>query len=154
VVGVKPVPDLDIHKYGIIASAGERDGIHKVTSLVEKPSFCDAPSNLAIMGRYILEPSIFPVLETIRKGAGGEYQLTDAMHAMCGREGMMALELRGKRYDIGDKIGYMKAIIEIGLQREELYPVLMPYLNDLVCRAGENVNMDWQDEPEAHATLQ
>jgi UTP--glucose-1-phosphate uridylyltransferase len=135
VVGVKPVPESEIHKYGIIATGGNRDGVHRVTGLVEKPSPHSAPSNMAVMGRYILDPSIFPALETIERGAGGEYQLTDALHKVSGTDGLIALELDGQRYDIGDKIGYMKAIIEIGLRREELYPVLMPYLRELVGQA-------------------
>ncbi|MBO7747623.1 UTP--glucose-1-phosphate uridylyltransferase GalU [Paenibacillus sp. MWE-103] len=135
VVGVREVPDEEVGKYGIVEPAAARTfGAHAVEGLVEKPAFREAPSNLAVMGRYVLKPDIFPVLETLERGAGGEYQLTDALHAMCADEELLALPLAGKRYDIGDKIGYMKAIIEVGLQREELRDALLPYLREL---AGE-----------------
>ncbi|MBV6714113.1 UTP--glucose-1-phosphate uridylyltransferase GalU [Paenibacillus chitinolyticus] len=132
VIGVKPVPDSEVDKYGIIDSAGGRNRIHRVAGLVEKPSLGSAPSNVAVMGRYILEPTIFPILENIEKGAGGEYQLTDALHEIAKREELLALELAGNRYDIGDKLGYLKAVLEIGLNREELAAQLLPYLKNLV----------------------
>ncbi|REE57425.1 UTP--glucose-1-phosphate uridylyltransferase [Paenibacillus taihuensis] len=133
VIGVKPVPESDVSKYGIIATSGEPlGGLHQVNGLVEKPAVADAPSNIAIMGRYVLKPEIFDVLENIDRGANGEYQLTDALHAMCLKEGLAALELPGLRYDIGDKVGYMKAIIEMGLSREDLRPMLLPYLQELM----------------------
>ncbi|MFC9775370.1 UTP--glucose-1-phosphate uridylyltransferase GalU [Paenibacillus chitinolyticus] len=132
VIGVKPVPDSEVDKYGIVDSAGERNRIHRVAGLVEKPSLGSAPSNVAVMGRYILEPTIFPILENIEKGAGGEYQLTDALHEIAKREELLALELAGNRYDIGDKLGYLKAVLEIGLKREELAAQLLPYLKNLV----------------------
>ncbi|MFF2158154.1 UTP--glucose-1-phosphate uridylyltransferase GalU [Paenibacillus chitinolyticus] len=132
VIGVKPVPDSEVDKYGIIDSAGGRNRIHRVAGLVEKPSLGSAPSNVAVMGRYILEPTIFPILENIEKGAGGEYQLTDALHEIAKREELLALELDGNRYDIGDKLGYLKAVLEIGLKREELASHLLPYLKNLV----------------------
>ncbi|MFB7817515.1 UTP--glucose-1-phosphate uridylyltransferase GalU [Paenibacillus chitinolyticus] len=132
VIGVKPVPDSEVDKYGIVDSAGGRNRIHRVAGLVEKPSLGSAPSNVAVMGRYILEPTIFPILENIEKGAGGEYQLTDALHEIAKREELLALELAGNRYDIGDKLGYLKAVLEIGLKREELASQLLPYLKNLV----------------------
>ncbi|MGX4584155.1 UTP--glucose-1-phosphate uridylyltransferase GalU [Paenibacillus chitinolyticus] len=132
VIGVKPVPDSEVDKYGIVDSAGGRNRIHRVAGLVEKPSLGSAPSNVAVMGRYILEPTIFPILENIEKGAGGEYQLTDALHEIAKREDLLALELAGNRYDIGDKLGYLKAVLEIGLKREELAAQLLPYLKNLV----------------------
>ncbi|MCJ8014726.1 UTP--glucose-1-phosphate uridylyltransferase GalU [Paenibacillus sp. KQZ6P-2] len=135
VVGVKPVPLPEVSEYGIIASTNLKAGLYDVAGLVEKTVQKDAPSNLAIMGRYILQPSIFPVLEKLEKGAGGELQLTDALHLICAKEGLLALELAGKRYDIGDKLGYMKAILEIGLGREELSGVLIPYLKQLISQS-------------------
>ncbi|MFE4569856.1 UTP--glucose-1-phosphate uridylyltransferase GalU [Paenibacillus chitinolyticus] len=132
VIGVKPVPDSEVDKYGIVDSAGGRNRIHRVAGLVEKPSLGSAPSNVAVMGRYVLEPTIFPILENIEKGAGGEYQLTDALHEIAKREELLALELAGNRYDIGDKLGYLKAVLEIGLKREELAAQLLPYLKNLV----------------------
>lgn len=132
VVGVQQVPQADVSKYGIIAAGAQYNRTYHVSDLVEKPSPNKAPSNLAIMGRYILKPSIFEVLQTIERGAGNEYQLTDALRKMCLQEGLMALELKGDRYDIGDKFGYMKAIVELGLQREELRPQLLAYLDILL----------------------
>ncbi len=132
VVGVQQVPQADVSKYGIIAAGAQHNRTYQVSDLVEKPSPTKAPSNMAIMGRYILKPSIFEVLQTIERGAGNEYQLTDALRKMCLQEGLMALELKGDRYDIGDKFGYMKAIVELGLQRDELRPQLLAYLDILL----------------------
>lgn len=132
IVGVQQVPRQDVGKYGIIASGGSEDGVHVVSGLVEKPSPQAAPSDNAIMGRYILLPSIFAVLAKLERGAGGEYQLTDALDEVCRSEGLLALDLQGKRYDIGDKFGYIQATLEIGLQREELRPQLLPYLRRLL----------------------
>ncbi|MBW7453736.1 UTP--glucose-1-phosphate uridylyltransferase GalU [Paenibacillus sepulcri] len=145
VIGVKHVTDAEVNKYGIIDSVPKWGGVHEVMGLIEKPAIHQAPSNMAIMGRYILEPSIFDILEKTEKGAGGEYQLTDALNAYCSSkeiapntvsrrdsQGLIALELQGSRYDIGDKFGYIKAILEIGLQREELSQLLIPYLRGLV----------------------
>ncbi|PEJ57794.1 UTP--glucose-1-phosphate uridylyltransferase [Bacillus sp. AFS002410] len=132
VIGVKAVPTSDVNKYGIISSSKIKQNVHDVFGLVEKPNPMEAPSNMAIMGRYVLNPSIFTILRSLEKGAGGEYQLTDALHKSCGLEGLLALELSGNRYDIGDKLGYLKATMEIGLQREDLYPQLLPYLKGLI----------------------
>ncbi|MDO3409413.1 UTP--glucose-1-phosphate uridylyltransferase GalU [Saccharibacillus sp. CPCC 101409] len=134
IVGVQPVPRSEVNKYGILVP-GTADGcVHAAAGLIEKPSPEQAPSNMAVMGRYILEPSIFARLEALSPGAGGEYQLTDALHAACRTDGLLALELQGARYDIGDKFGYMKAILEIGLRRSELSPMLLDYLHELVSR--------------------
>jgi UTP--glucose-1-phosphate uridylyltransferase len=108
--------------------------VYAIEDLIEKPSRQEAPSNIAIMGRYILKPSIFQVLETIEKGAGNEYQLTDALRKVCRLEGLLALELKGDRFDIGDKFGYLKAIVELSLQREELQYNLLEYLESVVKR--------------------
>lgn len=137
IVGVQKVPRQEVNKYGIIASNGSLNGVHEVIGLVEKPTPQAAPSENAIMGRYILQPSIFSVLAKLERGAGGEYQLTDALHEVCRSEGLLALDLIGKRYDIGDKFGYIQATLEIGLQREELRPLLLPYLRKLVAELEE-----------------
>jgi UTP--glucose-1-phosphate uridylyltransferase len=136
VVGVKPVPREDVHKYGIISYTDNKGPLYRVDSLVEKPSPERAPSGMAVMGRYILKPSIFPALEKLEKGAGGEYQLTDALHALCTVEEMLALELQGRRYDIGDRIGYLKATLEIGLRREDLRVELLSYLRELTVKGA------------------
>ncbi len=132
IVGVQPVPRSEVNKYGIIASGGAVKGVHVVSGLVEKPLPQAAPSTNAIMGRYILKPSIFSVLTKLERGTGGEYQLTDALHERCRNEGLLALDLQGKRYDIGDKFGYIQATLEIGLERKELRPQLVPYLRGLL----------------------
>lgn len=131
IVGVQPVQLEEVSKYGIISQVALNNKILQVRDLIEKPTPEKAPSNIAIMGRYILKPSIFPILKTQERGAGNEYQLTDALRQVREQEGLLALELKGERYDIGDKFGYMKAILEMGLQREELYPQLMDYLQKL-----------------------
>jgi UTP--glucose-1-phosphate uridylyltransferase len=133
-VGVQQVPISEVEKYGIIASEEKCNRIYEVQDLIEKPSADQAPSNVAVMGRYILKPSIFPVLQTIGRGAGNEIQLTDALRKICKQEGLLAIELVGDRYDIGDKLGYMKASIEMGLKREELHPELLIYLKNLLKR--------------------
>lgn len=138
VVGVQPVQPEEVSKYGIISTEAQHNGIFQVKDLIEKPTPSKAPSNLAIMGRYILKPTIFPILQTQEKGAGNEYQLTDALRIACEKEGLLGLELKGERYDIGDKFGYMKAIVEMGLQREELEPQLMEYLQEVVKKQLHN----------------
>ena len=136
VVGVRQVLPDDVSKYGIIDSAGVEDRVHRITNLVEKPSMKEAPSRTAVMGRYILKPSIFPILDRIERGAGGEYQLTDALNEVSQLEELLALELEGRRYDIGNQFGYIQAILEIGLMRKELQPVLSPYLKQLATQWG------------------
>jgi UTP-glucose-1-phosphate uridylyltransferase len=132
VVGVQPVQHEEVGKYGIISPVVLHNKILQVSDLIEKPSPEKAPSNIAIMGRYILKPSIFPILKTQERGAGNEYQLTDALRQVRKQEGLLGLELKGERYDIGDKFGYMKAILEMGLQRAELHPQLIDYLQRLL----------------------
>lgn len=131
IIGVRQVDAANVSKYGIIDSNGAKDRVHRVTNLVEKPSLAEAPSRTAVMGRYILKPSIFPILDQIERGAGGEYQLTDALKEVSQVEELLALELEGRRYDIGDQFGYIQAILEIGLLRKELQPMLTPYLQKL-----------------------
>lgn len=132
VIGVQPVHPTEVSKYGIISAVAKHNKILQVRDLIEKPTPVNAPSNIAIMGRYILMPSIFSFLKTQERGAGNEYQLTDALREVCQQEGLLALALKGDRYDIGDKFGYMKAIIEMGLQREELQPQLIEYLEQVL----------------------
>lgn len=132
VIGVQTVQHSEVSKYGIISAVAQPNRILQVRDLIEKPSSEKAPSNIAIMGRYILKPSIFAALKTQERGAGNEYQLTDALRQICRQEDLFALELKGDRYDIGDKLGYMKAIMEMGLQREELHPELIDYLKKVV----------------------
>jgi len=132
VIGVQSVQPAEVSKYGIISAVAQQNKILQVRDLIEKPTPANAPSNMAIMGRYILKPSIFPFLKTQERGAGNEYQLTDALREVCQQEGLLGLELKGDRYDIGDKFGYMKAIIEMGLARDELQPQLIEYLQQVL----------------------
>lgn len=122
VVGVQEVPDNDVSKYGIINPKDQNLGnnIISVSSLVEKPSLKDAPSNYAIMGRYILTPEIFSILETLAPGAGGEIQLTDAINLLNNQQTVLAYEFEGSRYDVGDKLGFIKAQVDFALGREDL----------------------------------
>lgn len=132
VIGVQTVQREEVSKYGIISGVKLQGRILAVKDMIEKPSADQAPSNMAIMGRYILMPSIFSFLKTQERGAGNEYQLTDALREICLQDRLLAWELEGERYDIGDKFGYMKAIIEMGLQREELRPQLVEYLQQVM----------------------
>ncbi|MBH8606421.1 UTP--glucose-1-phosphate uridylyltransferase GalU [Thermoactinomyces sp. CICC 10521] len=137
VVGVQSVPSSEVHKYGIIDARKQRGSVYEVRDLVEKPSLHEAPSRMAIMGRYILKPAIFPILRTVGRGAGNEIQLTDALRVICKKKPILARELKGSRYDIGDKLGYLKAGIEIGLRRKEMREPFLSYLEDVLKREME-----------------
>ena len=135
VLGVEKVPSEDTEKYGIVEADVITDGLNRVTSIVEKPSPDKAPSNLAVVGRYILTPRIFDLLESTPRGAGGEIQLTDAIAALLQEEQVLAYEFKGERYDCGSKLGYLKATIEYALQHDELNEEFRDYLRK---RFGEN----------------
>ncbi|NRD77913.1 UTP--glucose-1-phosphate uridylyltransferase GalU [Bacillus sp. BRMEA1] len=132
IIGVKAVANEDVSKYGIIDPGNKFGRVHSVKDLVEKPSIDTAPSNIAVMGRYILNPSIFSYLKMIEQGVGNELQLTDALRLQCENEKLYALELEGRRYDIGEKIGYIKAMIEVALNRADLHRPLLSYLEGIV----------------------
>lgn len=134
VVGVQKVPEPEVSKYGIIAPRGseiEPDLVH-VESLVEKPALEEAPSTYAIMGRYILRPEIFAILDDQEPGAGGEIQLTDAINRLNREKAVMAYSFEGMRYDLGDKVGFIKATVDFALCREDLRDDVMKYLVELV----------------------
>ncbi|WP_066308679.1 UTP--glucose-1-phosphate uridylyltransferase GalU [Bacillus sp. FJAT-29814] len=134
VIAVQSVPDMDVNKYGIVkpkGTAGE-DHLYYVESLVEKPTIDEAPSNLAIMGRYVLAPEIFEILEGLPMGTGNELQLTDAINELNKTQEIIACDFKGTRYDIGDKIGYIKATIDIALGREDTKQAVMDYLHGLL----------------------
>lgn len=120
VVGVESVPMSIVSRYGIIDAEKEDDSLYRVKDLVEKPSADNAPSDLAIIGRYVFEPQIFGYLERIGPGANGEYQLTDAMRMLCKDRRLYGLEFAGRRYDIGGKSDWIRATIELALEREDL----------------------------------
>jgi UTP--glucose-1-phosphate uridylyltransferase len=119
-ISVLEVPEEEVSSYGVIAP-GERQGaLTEVLGLVEKPKRADAPSNLIISGRYILQPEVMRVLENQGKGAGGEVQLTDAMAQMIGKQAFHAVTFAGKRYDCGSKTGFVEATLAIALEREDM----------------------------------
>ncbi|MGE8080426.1 UTP--glucose-1-phosphate uridylyltransferase GalU [Peribacillus loiseleuriae] len=132
IIGVQRVPDEDVSKYGIIEPEAEiRDQLLQVRSLVEKPRQEEAPSNYAIMGRYILQPEIFEILKDIPPGAGGEIQLTDAIRKLVDIQKVMGYYFEGDRFDVGDKMGYIKATIDFALKREDLKREMTDYLRSL-----------------------
>ncbi|MED4924050.1 UTP--glucose-1-phosphate uridylyltransferase GalU [Anoxybacillus geothermalis] len=135
VIGVQKVPDNETHRYGIIDPLEQHGRRYQVRQFVEKPAPGTAPSNLAIMGRYILTPEIFLFLEKQEAGAGGEIQLTDAIQKLNEIQRVFAYEFEGKRYDVGEKLGFIQTTIEFALQHDELREDLIQFmervLNDL-----------------------
>jgi UTP--glucose-1-phosphate uridylyltransferase len=134
VVGVREVPEADVNKYGIIDTLDKEGPVYQVRDFVEKPALEDAPSRLAIMGRYILNSSIFKCLEDLPAGTGGEIQLTDALRVLRILEPVYACKFNGTRYDAGDKLGYLKATVEFALDSPELGPSFAQYLDELYQR--------------------
>ena len=131
VIAVETVPPEDTSRYGIVAVDGESQ---RVTRIVEKPAPEDAPSNLAVVGRYLLDPVIFDKLETTGRGAGGEIQLTDAIADMLEESPVYAYPFSGERYDCGNKLGYLKATVAYGLAHREIGGPLREHLRDLMDR--------------------
>jgi UTP--glucose-1-phosphate uridylyltransferase len=136
VVAVMEVPPSETQRYGVIASEPTDDPLdhgrlHRVTRLVEKPAPEDAPSNLAIIGRYVLTPKIFDKLEQTPRGSGGEIQLTDAIADLMEEQAVYAYEFEGIRYDAGTTMGWLKASVELALQRPELEGEFRAYLKEL-----------------------
>ncbi len=131
VLGVQQVNWSDVDKYGIVSGEVMEDGIHKVKTLFEKPDREIAPSNVAILGRYIITPDIFPILEHTEPGAGLEIQLTDALKELAHHKAVYAYEFAGCRYDVGDKLGFLKATVEMALKRPDLHDDFAAYLKML-----------------------
>ena len=131
VLGVQQVVWEDVDKYGIVSGEVMEDGIHKVKTLFEKPDREIAPSNIAILGRYIITPDIFPILERTEPGAGLEIQLTDALKELARHKAVYAYEFAGCRYDVGDKLGFLKATVEMALKRPDLHDDFSAYLKSL-----------------------
>lgn len=134
VIGVQQVPDQDVSKYGIInpKSTEIEPGTMQVNGLVEKPKVEEAPSNYAIMGRYVLRPEIFSILKDLEPGAGGEIQLTDAINQLNQSQAVLAFHFDGKRYDVGDKLGFVKATVDFALRRDDLREDVEAYLRQLL----------------------
>jgi UTP--glucose-1-phosphate uridylyltransferase len=134
VVAVMPVPEDQVHLYGVVAGEARDDGGIDATDLVEKPDPAEAPSNLAIIGRYILPAEIFAVLEETEPGRGGEIQLTDALRTLAADEPIVALRYDGARHDVGDKLGFLKATVALALDRPDLGKDLLGWLREVVDR--------------------
>ena len=131
-LGVEEVPERDTGKYGIVNTRGDSTGNYsRVEGIVEKPRPGEASSNLAVVGRYILTPLIFDLLETTPRGSGGEIQLTDAISALLQHEDVFAFRFDGKRYDCGSKLGYLKATVEYGIKHAEIGDEFQAYLKSL-----------------------
>ena len=131
VIGVQTVPDSETHRYGIIAPKSQNGSLYEVNRFVEKPEKGTAPSNLAIMGRYILSPKIFDYLETQTEGSGGEIQLTDAIERLNKNDKVYAFDFEGQRYDVGEKTGFVKTTIEYALKDKEMRNEIIHYLKSL-----------------------
>jgi UTP--glucose-1-phosphate uridylyltransferase len=129
ILGVQTVKEEDVNKYGIVDGIHIENRVYKVKNLVEKPSVDEAPSNVAILGRYIITPAIFEIIENTPPGKGGEIQLTDALKTLISQEPMYAYDFQGKRYDVGDKLGFLQATVEFALKRHELREEFIEYLN-------------------------
>ncbi|APF32994.1 UTP--glucose-1-phosphate uridylyltransferase [Microbacterium sp. AISO3] len=133
VVALMEVDPDQIHLYGAAAVEPTDDpDVVKVTGLVEKPKKEDAPSNYAIIGRYVLKPNVYEILERTEPGKGGEIQLTDALQELATTEGVLGVVFRGRRYDTGDRLDYIKAIVQLASDRDDLGPELRPWLKDFV----------------------
>lgn len=130
-VAVMTVADSEVSKYGIIAGESKAENLWRVTDVVEKPSLQDAPSRLALPGRYIFDACIFDELKNTKPGKNGEIQLTDAMRSIATKKGMLAKTLSSSRYDAGDRLGYIQANVEVALKNSELKEPLIKYIKEL-----------------------
>ena len=132
ILGVQTVPEEDVNKYGIVDGIQIEDRVSKVKGLIEKPSIEEAPSNIAILGRYIVTPKIFDILDNTAPGKGNEIQLTDALLQLLKEEAMYAYNFEGRRYDVGDKLGYLQATVEYALRKPELREGFIDYLENTI----------------------
>lgn len=133
VLGCQPVPESKVSSYGIIKGTVTDDArLMRVQDMVEKPALSEAPSRMAVLGRYIITPDVFDVLQSTKPGKGGEIQLTDALRVMAHRESVYAYHFEGRRYDVGDKLGFLKATVEFALRRPDLKNSFSQYLKDVV----------------------
>ncbi len=131
ILGVEEVPPSESDKYGIVSTTVVDERIARVDAIVEKPSPSEAPSNLAVVGRYILSPALFELLERVEKGAGGEIQLTDAIAELLNHEQVLSYRFTGRRYDCGSKLGYLQATVEFALDHPELRGPFRDYLRSV-----------------------
>ena len=131
VLALEKVPMQEVNRYGVISGDKEWDSVFRINSLVEKPDPQHAPSNMAIIGRYILTPDIFDILEKAKPGKGGEIQLTDAINVLLQKRPVYGFLFDGKRYDAGDKLGYLKATVDFALKNPDLSKAFGKYLLDV-----------------------
>jgi UTP--glucose-1-phosphate uridylyltransferase len=131
VIGLQPVTREEVSQYGIVQGREVKPGVFHITELVEKPAPDQAPSTLAVIGRYVLTPDIFPILERTEPGRNGEIQLTDALRVLARQGRLYGKILDGQRHDAGDKLGFLKATVEFGLKNPELGPAFRRYLEQL-----------------------
>ena len=136
VIAVERVPRQHVTRYGVLAVREVEPGLFRVEDMVEKPPVEQAPSDLAIMGRYVLTPNVFDCLERTAPGAGGEIQLTDGIKLLLAEQPVYACEYRGRRYDCGNKLGYLRATVELALQRPDLADGVRALLDEVVGPAG------------------
>jgi len=136
-VGVQNVDPHETASYGIVAAEPMADRLSRVTQIVEKPKPADAPSNLGVVGRYVLTPRIFHHLRRIERGTGGELQLTDAIAALLHEQQVLAYQFEGVRYDCGSKLGYLQATVEYALKHGEVGREFRDYIETRFCRAGD-----------------
>ncbi len=134
ILGVQEVDAEDVSKYGIVDGEQVEEGIYRVKGLVEKPDPAEAPSRVAILGRYIISPAIFGILARTKPGKGGEIQLTDALQELAGQESVYAYVFAGRRYDVGDKQGFLEATVEYALRRDDLREEFIRYLRRVVVK--------------------
>lgn len=139
VLGCQQVPDEKVSSYGIVAGTPVprwEEKLLRVSDMIEKPSLEEAPSHFAVLGRYIIKPEVFAILENTKPGKGGEVQLTDALKVLAKLDAVYAYAFDGKRYDLGDKLGFLKATVEFALRREDLGPAFRTYLRELMTGAA------------------
>ena len=139
VLGTEPVPREDVSSYGIVDGVEVKPGLMEVSGIIEKPPVDKAPSNVAVVGRYILTPRIFDLLENTERGAGNEIQLTDAIAALLKKERVLSYNFEGRRFDCGSKLGYLKAQVELALEHEEVGPEFREFLSNLTTDVNEKV---------------
>lgn len=131
ILGVQEVTWENVNKYGIVSGKKINDRIYTVNDLIEKPNRDEAPTNIAILGRYIITPEIFKILENTKKGVGGEIQLTDGLKELAKIQSMYAYIFEGRRYDVGSKIGFLEATVDFALKRDDLKESFKAYLNKI-----------------------
>jgi UTP--glucose-1-phosphate uridylyltransferase len=130
VLGVQDVPRADTRSYGIVASRPLADRVEQISAIVEKPKPEEAPSTLAVVGRYVLTPRIFHHLENVQPGSGGEIQLTDGIASLMQEQQILAYRYEGTRYDCGSKLGYLQATVELGIRHAEVGEAFAEYLKN------------------------